>query len=110
EDDFGAPGVGVAKVGGERIENGIAQGQRHEARRNILLDETDAEATGADDLTMRELLLTGDAAQERGLAIAVAGDEADAIPLPDHEAEVVKERVGGDDAGGVEADGAHFIV
>ena len=73
----------VAKAAAQH--EALAQRRRRRQQR-LLLDEHRADAIGALDVAVVERLLTGDHAQQRRLAGAVAADESDALAGADREA------------------------
>ena len=60
-------------------------------RRAAGLDEAEVKTAGPGDATFVGLLEVTDEAQQRGLAVAVAPDDADALALPHTEADLVEE-------------------
>ena len=98
EDHADAPGFVLAGSRREGAADGFLEGEVEEGFGDVLFDETGAETAGAGDVAGGGFGLVGDAAEEGGLAAAIAGDEADAVTLADGEGEVLEEGTWRDNA------------
>ena len=81
EHDIDPPAIGVALCRRQGFEYGVIERQPHARRRHVLLDIADGKATRAHDIAGGQFPLPGHGAQQRGLAAAIAGDEADAVAV-----------------------------
>src|SRR5690606_5642644 len=99
----------LPRVGGQGVEDRLAQRQRSKAVGDVLLDKADAQSARAHDVARGQALEASDAAQERGLAAAIAGHKADAVTIGDDEIEIGEERRTRSNAGGGKTDRAHDV-
>jgi hypothetical protein len=88
----GAPGLVLALGRRQGAANGLVQRQAQQRLRHVLRHMAEAQAAGEADAAAVRLLAARDAAQQRRLAAAIAGDEPDPVAGPDLQGEILKQR------------------